>query len=205
MESYSFEDGLSVTSVAFCIWQGSVVVWAVHGESSIGDGTIRNEPLCSVSASAGQMRNGWPTNSASFAISLYERFSFRLLLICLDHAYLTSTRACFVGSGLNVPATSACETRTLASGPYLAYARPSITEPRDSSFTEAIPMPMPRTSPLLSLAQIHSIYAPEFKPQDSTRQEDQVVYTRTSFGGREPGHPGHPPLLPESKFKKSRR
>lgn len=68
-------------------------------------------------------------------------------------------------------------------------------------------MPMSRTPPLLSSAQIHDIYAdaPELKPQDDPQPKVEIVYTRISFGGREPGHPGHPPLLPESKWKKSPR
>lgn len=68
-------------------------------------------------------------------------------------------------------------------------------------------MPMSHTPPLLSSAQIHDIYAdaPDLKPQADTRSNVDVVYRQISFAGREPGHPGHPPLLPESKWKKSPR
>jgi hypothetical protein len=58
----------------------------------------------------------------------------------------------------------------------------------------------------LSLAQIHSVYAPETKPSGKTSGSSQGVnYSKTSFAGREPGHPGHPPPPPESKGKKNRR
>lgn len=61
---------------------------------------------------------------------------------------------------------------------------------------------MPHSTPLLSLAQIHSIYASKSDAQDDAKREAEIIYSRTSFGGREPGHPGHPPPLPESKGKK---
>lgn len=66
-------------------------------------------------------------------------------------------------------------------------------------------MSMQRTPPFLSLTQIHNVYTPEFQMRPPANQEKDVVYTRISFSGREPGHPGHPPLLPESAWKKSRR
>jgi hypothetical protein len=58
----------------------------------------------------------------------------------------------------------------------------------------------------LSLAQIHSVYAPEAKTSVKTTGNTQgVYYSKTSFAGREAGHPGHPPPPPESKGKKNRR
>lgn len=60
----------------------------------------------------------------------------------------------------------------------------------------------------LSLAQIHSVYAPTPKAPEKAKapnKSEAVAYSKTSFAGREPGHPGHPPPLPESKGKKSRR
>ncbi|GFZ97373.1 hypothetical protein GCM10011408_17300 [Dyella caseinilytica] len=58
----------------------------------------------------------------------------------------------------------------------------------------------------LSLAQIHSVYAPApKKPEKAPNETDAASYAKTSFAGREPGHPGHPPPLPESKGKKGRR
>lgn len=58
----------------------------------------------------------------------------------------------------------------------------------------------------LSVAQIHSVYAPKAKSGQKAASEAQAPqFSKTSFSGREPGHPGSPPPLPESKGKKSRR
>lgn len=58
----------------------------------------------------------------------------------------------------------------------------------------------------LSVAQIHGIYAPKTKPREKPADEGEPVhYSKTSFSGRESGHPGSPPPPPESKGKKGRR
>lgn len=66
---------------------------------------------------------------------------------------------------------------------------------------------MPHLVAPISLAQIHSIYTSDASSQDktSTRDIQKVSYSKSSFGGREPGHPGHPPPLPEPKGKKGHR
>ncbi|WP_199100238.1 hypothetical protein [Dyella sp. ASV21] len=58
----------------------------------------------------------------------------------------------------------------------------------------------------LSLAQIHNVYAPTAKAPDPAPGEAEAVhYAKTSFSGREPGHPGHPPPRPESTGTRTRR
>jgi hypothetical protein len=59
----------------------------------------------------------------------------------------------------------------------------------------------------LSAAQIHSVYATDKnKPASSPAAEAKTQsYSKTSFAGRDPGHPGSPPPPPEPAGKKKRR
>lgn len=60
----------------------------------------------------------------------------------------------------------------------------------------------------LSAAQIHSVYAmTKKKPAAvaSGTNPETPHYSKTSFAGRDPDHPGSPPPRPEPEGKKKRR
>jgi hypothetical protein len=61
------------------------------------------------------------------------------------------------------------------------------------------------TAPL-SLAQIHSVYASTAKlPAKKPSNAPDVNYSKISFAGRDPGHPGSPPPRTDAAGKKGRR
>jgi hypothetical protein len=57
----------------------------------------------------------------------------------------------------------------------------------------------------LSATEIHNVYAPTVTKRKETTQDSPRVsqYAKTSFSGRDPGHPGSPPAQ-ERKGKKQR-
>lgn len=58
----------------------------------------------------------------------------------------------------------------------------------------------------LSAAQIHSVYAMDKKkPAAAGTEPGTPNYSKTSFAGRDPDHPGSPPPRPEPEGKKKRR
>ena len=68
-----------------------------------------------------------------------------------------------------------------------------------------IDMP-PHRSELLSMAQIRDIYAAKANSREVTASNaENVRYWKTSFSGRDPGHPGSPPPPPPPAPKKWRR
>ncbi|GAB2562312.1 hypothetical protein ISP15_10280 [Dyella jejuensis] len=65
---------------------------------------------------------------------------------------------------------------------------------------------MPYLLEPLSAAQIHSVYASKkTKPSAPAVDSGAPHYAKTSFAGRDPGHPGSPPPRPEPESKKKRR
>lgn len=63
---------------------------------------------------------------------------------------------------------------------------------------------MPHHVEPLSVAQIHSVYSSSVEPRNKASEIEVIRYSKTSFSGRDPDHPGHPPPIPPSTSKKKR-
>lgn len=63
---------------------------------------------------------------------------------------------------------------------------------------------MPRNVKPLSAAQIHSVYATDWKPKNSVADTEAVRYSKTSAYVRESAPSGRSPLRPDLLNKKKR-
>lgn len=63
---------------------------------------------------------------------------------------------------------------------------------------------MPHHVEPLSAAQIHSVYSSNVESRNKASEVKVARYSKTSFSGRDPDHPGHPPPIPQSTSKKKK-